>query len=102
MPTNPHTSPPDAVEPIALRYIDIGSDLLCKTLLAPSGTARAAALRALDRLGIAPRAGEGALDAWLRVMAQDNGLPVTRPAHRRLVDAVLSDAGAARFMFALA
>jgi len=54
------------------------------------------------QLGIEVEPGESALQAWLRVMAQENGLPVMEPATPELVKEILSRAGALQFVWALA
>lgn len=56
----------------------------------------------LGRLGIEREAGESHLSAWLRVTAEENGLPVLQPCHREISDLLLNDAALSRFMWFLA
>jgi hypothetical protein len=58
-------------------------------------------LRALEHLGIVPRDGEWPLEAWLRVMCEENGLPYTLPVPRELANAILYSR-AQRFLWFLA
>jgi hypothetical protein len=86
---------------VKLRFFDIDSgNSLLFDVFNPSES-RALKLRALARLGITPREGETPLNAWCRVMAEENGLPVQIPAHKAIADAVLFSS-AQKFVFFLA
>lgn len=56
----------------------------------------------LKRLGVERLDGEGYLAAWLRHIAETNGLPVTVPAHPDIADAICMDRDASRIMWILA
>ena len=89
---------------ITLRWIDV-SDILGDSLLAEAfgqGTVQTIKDHSLARLSIARAEGENPLTAWLRVMAEENGLPVASPAVPALRRAVEESAGALRFVFWLA
>jgi len=86
---------------VKVRYFDFSPDLAMKSsLLLPKEEAHSLKLRTLSKLGIVPRQGETPLVAWLRAMAEENGLPVTRPAHPALANCITGAVG--RFVFFLA
>jgi hypothetical protein len=92
------------MDSITLRWIEVDK-ILGESLLAEAfgqDTAQAIKDKALARLGIARAEGEKPLTAWLRVMAEENGLPVAVPTVPELRNAVESTAGAMRFVFWLA
>lgn len=87
-----------------LRWIDVDA-ILGESLLAEAfgqDTAQAIKDKALARLNIARAEGEKPLTAWLRSMAEENGLSVAVPAVPALRRAVEESAGAMRFVFWLA
>lgn len=93
-------------DPIKLRWLDLDDEafknLLVAEALAPA-EARQKKLEVLKtRLGIEANAGEDPLQAWLRAMAEENGLPVTQPAAPELAEVVTFSDGARRFLWALA
>lgn len=86
---------------LAIRFFDVSAgDALLYEALDPTQAAEIK-LRALERLGIVPRDDETPLQAWLRVMCEENGLPYTQPVPQELADAIL-DSDAARFVWFLA
>lgn len=86
---------------VKLRFFDLpAGDSLLLDAFNPSES-RALKLRALARLGITPREGESPLDAWCRAMAEENDLPVQKPAHSAISQAVLFSS-AQKFVFFLA
>ena len=89
---------------VTLRWIDvdniIGESLLAEALC--KDTLQATKDKALIKLGIPRTEGEKPLIAWLRTMAEENGLPVAVPAVPELRRAVEESAGAMRFVFWLA
>jgi hypothetical protein len=88
-------------EPVAkVRYLAVTPDVAARSLLVPADQMHQLKLTALRKLGIVPEPNEKPLHAWLRVMAAENGLPHTVPAHKALRDCVDSDVG--RFVFFLA
>lgn len=92
------------MDTVTLRWIDV-DNILGESLLAEAfgqDTAQEFKDKALARLGIAKAAGEKPLTAWLRVMAEENRLPVAVPAVPELHRAVEESAGALRFVFWLA
>ena len=88
---------------ITLRWFDVDK-ILRDSLLAEAFGHDTQEIKdkVLARLGIARAEGEQSLPAWLRVMAEENGLPVAVPAVPELRRAVESTAGAMRFVFWLA
>jgi len=89
---------------ITLRWLDV-DDILRDSLLAEAfgqGVTQTLKDKALAHLGIARTAEEKPLTAWLRAMAEENGLPTAVPAVPALRNAVESSAGALRFVFWLA
>jgi hypothetical protein len=89
---------------ITLRWIDVDK-ILGESLLAEAfgqDSTREFKDRALAQLGITRAAGEKPLTAWLRAMAEENGLPVAVPAVPELRRAVEESAGVMRFVFWLA
>ncbi len=92
------------MDTVTLRWIDVDK-IIGELLLAEAfgqDTAQEFKDKALARLGIAKAAGEKPLTAWLRTMAEENGLPVAVPATPELRRAVEESAGAMRFVFWLA
>lgn len=89
---------------ITLRWIDvdnvIGESLLAEAL--GKNTLQATKDKVLTNLGIARAEEEKPLTAWLRAMAEENGLPVAVPAVAELRRAVEESASAMRFVFWLA
>jgi hypothetical protein len=89
---------------ITLRWIDM-DEALGEALLAEAfgqDSPQEFKDKALAQLGITRAAGEQPLTAWLRVMAEENGLPVAVPAVPVLKDAVENTAGVMRFVSWLA
>jgi len=89
---------------VTLRWIDV-DNIIGESLLAEAfgkDTLQATKDKALTKLGITRTEGEKPLIAWLRTMAEENGLPVTVPAVAELRRAVEESAGAMRFVFWLA
>jgi hypothetical protein len=103
-----HDELEDAV--ITLCYVDGDEDLLIQSVVTAAiacldgleGQGESLKWRQLGRLGIEPQDDERPIDAWLRAMAEANGLPHTTPTHAALTSAILQDRGAARFLFWLA
>jgi len=92
------------MDTVTLRWLDVDK-ILGESLLAEAfgqDTAQEFKDKALVRLGIAKANGEKPLSAWLRVMAEENGLPVVVPATPELRRAMEESAGAMRFVFWLA
>jgi len=92
------------MDTVTLRWIDV-DQILGQSLLAEAfgqDTAQEFKDKALARLGIAKAAGEKPLTAWLRVMAEENGLPVAVPAAPELRRAVEESVSTLRFVFWLA
>lgn len=87
--------------PVKLRFFDVNAaDSLLHAAFSPEDNKRIKD-KVLANLGITRRDGESYLDAWLRAMAEENGLPVGRPAHRALVDAIMFSS-AQKFVWFLA
>ena len=89
---------------VTLRWIDV-DNVIGESLLAEAfskDTLQATKDKALTRLGIARAEEEKPLTAWLRAMAEENGLPIAVPAVAELRRAVEESAGALRFVFWLA
>lgn len=89
---------------VTLRWIDV-DNIIGESLLAEAfgkDSLRSTKEKALTKLGIARAEGEKPLIAWLRTMAEENGLPVTVPAVPELRRAVEESASAMRFVFWLA
>jgi hypothetical protein len=89
---------------ITLRWIEVDT-ILGDSLLAEAfgqDTMQAIKDKVIARLSIARAEGEKPLTAWLRSMAEENGLPVAVPAVPALRRAVEESAGAMRFVFWLA
>jgi hypothetical protein len=89
---------------VTLRWIDV-DNIIGESLLAEAfnkDTLQATKDKALTKLGIARAEEEKPLTAWLRAMAEENGLPVAVPAVAELRRAVEESAGAMRFVFWLA
>ncbi len=92
------------MDTITLRWIDV-DNILGESLLAEAFGQDAAQEfkdKALARLGIVKAAGEKPLTAWLRTMAEENGLLVAVPAAPELRRAVEESVSALRFVFWLA
>jgi hypothetical protein len=92
------------MDSITLRWIDVDK-ILGESLLAEAfgqDSTREFKDRVLAYWGITRAEGEKPLAAWLRAMAEENGLPVAVPAVPELRNAVESTAGAMRFVFWLA
>ena len=88
---------------VKVRYLDVGDPVSLLVAEAFHGEEMSRAKdAALARLGITRRPGESHLQAWLRAMAEENGVPHRVPADPRLVDAVLASPGARRFLWWLA
>jgi hypothetical protein len=95
---------------ITLRYIDGDEDLVIRSAVAEAvahlnglhGHSDALKWRQLGRLGIERHDSERPMDAWLRAMAETNGLPHTTPTHLALTAAILGSRKAARFLIWLA
>lgn len=90
---------------ITLRWIDVDrvvGDMLLAEALGGQDVTQGAKDKALARLGITRAERERPLTAWLRVMAEENGLPVAVPAVPELRRAVEESAGVMRFVFWLA
>lgn len=90
---------------VTLRWIDVDrviGDMLLVEALGGQEATQGTKDKALARLGITRTERERPLTAWLRAMAQENGLPVAVPAVPELRRAVESTAGAMRFVFWLA
>lgn len=85
---------------VTVRYLDMSPDTAIRSSLLPQDQADALKAKALSALGIEPLDGETPLDAWLRTIAVENGLPVTRPAHPAIAQAISGPA--LRFMWFLA
>lgn len=87
---------------VNLRYFNV--DLIMKDSLAAQALGSIDDLkhRALDRLGIDRQGEETPCDRWMRAMAEENSLPVRKPAEMALADAIMSTKQAFRFMFWLA
>ena len=87
---------------ITVRWLDSTQDLLHDSLLAEAFHDISDVKRkALERLNIACKPDQGALDAYLTAMCAENGFPNTRPVPSELTDAILSS-GAMRFVWFLA
>jgi len=90
---------------VTLRWIDVDraiGDMLLAEALGGQDATQGAKDKALARLGITRAEGERPLTAWLRAMAQENGLPVAVPSVPELRRAVENTPGAMRFVFWLA
>ena len=93
------------MDSVTLRWIDVDrtvADMLLAEALGGQEATQGAKDKALARLGITRAEGERPLAAWLRTMAEENGLPVAVPAVPELRRALESTAGAMRFVFWLA
>jgi hypothetical protein len=89
---------------VTLRWLDVDK-ILGESLLAEAfgkSILQSAKDKALTKLGITRAEDEKPLTAWLRAMAEENGLPVTVPATPQLRRAVEESAGVMRFVFWLA
>jgi hypothetical protein len=92
------------MENVSLRWIDV-DDIVGVSLLAEAfgkDILQETKDKALTKLGITRAEGEKPLTAWLRAMAEENGLPVAAPAAPELRRAVEESAGVMRFVFWLA
>jgi hypothetical protein len=58
--------------------------------------------RVLQSMGITRKEGEKPIEAWLRAMAEENGLPFSLPVVPELREAVKGSPQAMRFLFWLA
>ena len=89
---------------ITLRLIDvdhiIGDSLLAESL--GKNPLNETKDKVLKFLGITKKEGEKPIEAWLRAMAEENGLPVSRPVVPELREAVEEFPQAMRFLFWLA
>ena len=93
-----------STDALTLRFLDLSDDAIRGELLLTASnrsTLDDTKLRALHKLNIEPAADERPLSAWLRVMAEENGLPVQRPAHPDLANAAMAPR-VARFVWFLA
>ena len=88
--------------PVRLRYLSMDGEAAVSSLLLSVEHSRDVAIRLLDKLGIALGDGEKPIYAWLRAMAEENGLPVSIPVDKRLGRAIGEDVNASRFLFVLA
>ena len=79
-----------------LQMIDIDGDILGKSLLVEGDDHKRIAV---ERLGIEIQEGEKPINAWLRHLAEINGLPVMTPCHPRIKDAIYASMETMKFMF---
>src|SRR3990167_3629760 len=94
-----HTHDSSALPTVRLRYLSVDGDSAVSSLLLSVEHSRDIAVRLLDKLGIALGDGEKPIQAWLRAMAEENGLPTSIPVDRRLGRAIAEDVDASRFLF---
>ena len=91
---------------VKLRYLEVSpkglADELADSAFHPAETRDAKAQILKERLGIEVKPGETPLEAWLRAMAEENGLPVQTPAHPAIREAILFNPEAIRFIWWLA
>ena len=91
---------------VRLRYLEIITKGLMNEVVDSAfrpGVTQAAKIKILrEKLGIEVKPGETPLEAWLRAMAEENGLPVQTPAHPAIREAILFDPDARRFVWWLA
>lgn len=86
---------------IKLDYVALDSKSAVEGLLLSADAEHYLQSRLLERLGLKASADESALNVWGRHLHAINGLEFSRPWNKAIAEAVLSDAGASRFMFAL-
>lgn len=91
---------------IKIRWIETGdlmikTELLATAIMGQPVELSATKAKALGRLGIHVREGEEPLDAYIRAMCEENGVPYTIPAPTEISDAI-TYSEASRFVWWLA